>query len=154
MTVETARLPHIDEHSLLVDAAPERTWSALLDVVEGSVSAGGAPRIARLLGCEEAVATGPRPLAVGSTVPGFKVESATGPRELALRGRHRFSEYALVFRLDPSGEGRTRLRAETRAAFPGIKGEVYKTLVIRSRGHVLVTRRLLSATGRRAERRS
>ena len=47
---------------------------------------------------------------------------------------------------------RTRLRAETRADFPGVKGEAYKTMVIRTRGHVLVTRRLLGATKRRAER--
>jgi hypothetical protein len=146
------RLPHIDEHSATIGARPERTWEALLRAVDASVSAGGASRLARLLGCAETEAGGPRPLAAGSTVPGFRVEAATEPRELALAGRHRFSDYALVFRLDDLGAGRTRLRAETRAAFPGLKGEAYKTMVIRTRGHVLATRRMLDATRRRAER--
>lgn len=59
--------------------------------------------------------------------------------------------YALVFRLDGPDETHTRLRAETRAEFPGIKGSLYRTLVIRSRGHVLVTRRLLNAVKQRPE---
>ncbi len=151
--LESDRLPHIDEHSALVDAAVGPTWEALLRVVEGSFSAGGAGRFARILGCAETEAGGPRPLAAGSTVPGFRVEAATEGSELALAGSHRFSDYSLVFRLDDLGEGRTRLRAETRAAFPGLRGEAYKTMVIRTRGHVLATRRLLGATKRRAERR-
>jgi hypothetical protein len=150
--IESDLLPHIDEHSAVVGAGAERTWEALLRVVEGSVSADGAARFARLLGCADTEAGGPRPLAAGSTVPGFRVETATAQRELALTGSHRFSRYSLVFRLDDLGEGGTRLRAETRAAFPGLRGEAYKTMVIRTRGHVLATRRLLGATKRRAER--
>jgi hypothetical protein len=72
--------------------------------------------------------------------------------ELALAGRHRFSVYLLSFRLEDAGSGRTRLVAETRAAFPGLKGSVYRALVIGTRMHVVVTRRILSATKRRAER--
>lgn len=94
-------------------------------------------------------ASGPRPLAAGSTLPGFHVEVAEPGLELALAGSHRFSEYALIFRLADASAGRTRLRAETRAAFPGVKGAVYRTLVIGSRGHVLVTRRLLGAVAQR-----
>jgi hypothetical protein len=145
------RLPHIDEHSATIEAGAERTWEALLRTVEGSVSAGGATRLARLLGCSETEAAGPRPLAAGSTVPGFRVETATEPRELVLAGSHRFSDYSLAFRLDDLGTDGTRLRAETRADFPGLKGEAYKTMVIRTRGHVLATRRMLEATRRRAE---
>ena len=74
------------------------------------------------------------------------------PRELALVGNHRFSRYALIFRLEQADDDQTLLRAETRATFPGLKGQAYKTMVIRTRGHVLVTRRLLNATKRRAER--
>jgi hypothetical protein len=149
---EAAALPHIDEHSAPVDAAPGVTWEALLRTLESSVSAGNAPRFARMLGCADTEPGGPRPLAEGSTLPGFRVAAAEEPRELALAGRHRFSEYALVFRLDDLGEGGTRLRAETRAGFPGLKGQAYKTIVIRTGGHVLVTRRLLEAAKRRAER--
>jgi len=145
-------LPRIDEHSAVVGAAAGRTWDALLRVVEGSVSSGRAPPLARLLGCAETEAGGPRPLAEGSTIPGFRVDAATEPSELALSGSHRFSQYALVFRLDELGEDRTRLRAETLAEFPGLRGGAYRALVIGTRGHVLVTRRLLGATKRRAEK--
>ncbi len=37
-------------------------------------------------------------------MPGFRVAAARPAEELALAGRHRFSDYALVFRLDPVGE--------------------------------------------------
>jgi hypothetical protein len=150
---ETAqRLPHIDEHSLVVDAARGPTWESLLRVAEATVSAGAAPRFARILGCADTEPSGRRPLATGSVLPGFHVETATAPAELALAGSHRFSTYALIFRLDELGDGRTRVRAETRAEFPRLKGTVYKALVIGTRMHVLVTRRILGGVKRRAER--
>jgi hypothetical protein len=110
------------------------------------------PQIAKVLGCADVAAAGPRPLAGGSVLPGFRVVEANAPRGLSLSGRHRLPDYALVFRLEDLGGGRTRLRAETRAEFPGLKGSVYRALVIGTRGHVLVTSRLLGATKRRAER--
>ncbi len=152
MSAETERLPHLDEHSLTVEAGREGTWAALLRVVEATMSMAGAPRYARIVGCADTMASGPRPLATGSAFPGFHVATATAPAELALAGSHRFSDYALVFRLDELADDRTRLRAETRAEFPGFKGGVYRGLVIGTRMHVLVTRRLLGATKRRAER--
>jgi hypothetical protein len=152
MTSPSAALSHIDEHATLIEAGSQATWDALLRVIEGSVSAGGASGFARALGCADTAAAGPRPLAEGSAFPGFHVEAATEGRELALAGSHRFSAYSLIFRLDDLDAGETRLRAETRADFPGLRGEAYKTMVIRTRGHVLVTRRLLGATKRRAER--
>jgi hypothetical protein len=152
MTAASEQLPHVDEHSVVVEASPEPTWEALLRVAEGSVSSGGAPTLSRLLGCADTTAAGPRPLAAGSTLPGFHVAAATEPEGLSLAGSHRFSNYALIFRLDDLGDGRTRLRAETRAEFPGLKGGVYRALVIGTRIHVLVTRRILTATKRRAER--
>lgn len=148
----TQDLPHVDEHVVEIGATPEAVWEALLRVVEGSFGSTSTGRFARLLGCAETSSSGPRPLATGSTVPGFRVTVAERPRELALRGGHRFSDYALTFRLDESGEQRSHLRAETRARFPGLSGAAYRTLVIRSRGHVLVTRRLLGAVKQRAER--
>lgn len=152
MSAETEQLPYVDEHSLVVEAGPEPTWEALLRVAEATVSAGGAPRFARLLGCADIEGSGPRPLAPGSTVPGFHVAAAVAPVELALAGSHRFSTYALVFRLEDLGGGRTRIRAETRAEFPHLKGAVYRALVIGTRMHVLATRRILSGVKRRAER--
>jgi hypothetical protein len=145
-------LPHIDEHSAQIGSELDPAWEALLEVVEGSFAAGAASRGARLLGCADVSAAGPRPLATGSQVPGFHVEAAERPRLLALAGRHRFSNYALIFRLDEDAAGHTRIRAETRAEFPGFKGGAYRALVIGTRGHVLVTRRLIGAVKRRAER--
>lgn len=152
MSAEVERLPYVDEHSLVVAAAREEAWSSLLRVVEASVSSGVAPRFARILGCADTSASGPRPLAEGSALPGFHVAVAAAPVELALAGSHRFSSYALVFRLDPLEDGRTRVRAETRAEFPGLKGGVYRALVIGTRMHVLVTRRILAGVKRNAER--
>ena len=152
MSTEIERLPHVDEHALTVDADREATWAALLRAAEASVSSAGAPRYARLVGCADTEISGPRPLAVGSAYPGFHVAAATEPAELALAGSHRFSDYALIFRLDELADGCTRLRAETRAEFPGRKGALYKGLVIGTRLHVLATRRVLGATKRRAER--
>lgn len=144
------RLPFVDEHSSEIAAGPEAVWEALLRVTERSFGSARTGRVARLLGCADTTASGPRPLAAGSAFPGFHVDAAERPRELALAGSHRFSDYALTFRLDRLGEGRTRLRAETRAVFPGLKGAVYRALVIGSRGHVLLTRRLLGAVQRRS----
>jgi hypothetical protein len=146
-----SELPFVDELSVEIAAGSEPSWEALLRVVEGSFASARGRHPARLLGCEDLEPAGPRPLAAGSTFPGFHVEATEPPRELALAGRHRFSAYALTFRLDDR-DGATALRAETRAAFPGIHGRIYRALVIGTRMHVLVTRRLLAATKRRAER--
>lgn len=151
MPASSESLPYVDEHSVTIDADGEKTWSALLRVVEGTFGGGGTARFARLLGCADTAAGGPRPLAPGSTVPGFQVEAAEAPRELALGGSHRFSNYALIFRLK-EGDGGTILSAETRAGFPGLQGRAYRALVIGTHVHVLVTRRLLDAAKRRAER--
>jgi hypothetical protein len=91
-------------------------------------------------------------LAVGSAVVGFHVVTADPPSELALQGRHRFSDYALIFRIDGLGPQRSRLRAESRGAFPGVLGRVYKAAVVGTRGHVVVVRRMLADVARRSVR--
>ncbi len=133
-----AALPYVDEHAYEVAAAAGETWEALLVAVERSFGGARVARIARLLGCEDE--------------GGFHVAHSEPERELALVGRHRYSRYALIFRIDPMAADSSRVRAETRAEFPGLKGSVYRALVIGSRGHVLVTRRILAAVKRRAER--
>jgi hypothetical protein len=152
MSAATESLPHVDEHSLIVEADHAVAWDSLLRVVEASVSSGAAPRFARILGCADTSPSGPRPLAQGSVLSGFHVAAAAAAAELALAGSHRFSDYALIFRLDDIGEGRTRVRAETRAEFPHLKGTIYRALVIGTRMHVLVTRRILDGVKRHAER--
>ena len=144
-------LPHIDEHGVLVLAPQEVVWRALIKSVPGVFSGRAATRAARLLGCHETERSG-EPDMIGSTFPGFLVARVIEPAVLALEGQHRYSRYGLVFSLEPTKDERTLLRAETRAEFPGFKGTVYKTLVIGSRGHVVVTNRLLGAVKKRAER--
>jgi hypothetical protein len=145
-------LPYIDEHARVIAAPPAAVWDALGRTVEASVSAGAAPAYARAIGCEDREAGGPRPLAAGSTFSGFHVATAVPGEELTLAGSHHFSRYELVFRLDDLGGGRTRLRAQTRAVFPGLHGRLYRAAVIGTHMHVLVTSRILKATARRAER--
>lgn len=147
-------LPFIDEHARLVEAPPERAWAVLIRVLPRAFGGAGAERFARAIGCEEGAPDGRFP-AEGSALVGFRVARAEPPRELALTGRHRFSRYALTFRLDAMDEGRaTRVRAETRAEFPGIAGRAYRLAVIGTRGHVLVVRRLLRAVDRGSRRRA
>lgn len=153
MSSPTDRLPHVDELSVEVEADADATWEAVLRVTERTFGSPATGRLARLLACSDLEASGPRPLAAGSAFPGFHIEVAAPSTELALAGRHRFSDYALVLRLDDLGNDRTRLRAETRARFPGLKGRVYRTLVIGTRMHVLFTKRVLAAVKRSAERR-
>ena len=144
-------LPFVDEHEATVAAEPDRVWQALLTTLEQAFSRPAAAAYARLVGCRPASASGPRPLAPGSTLPGFRVVRAVPGSELVLEGRHRFSTYAMVVRLEPDGAGATHLRAETDATFPSVAGGAYRALVIGSRGHVLGMRRLLAAVRRRAE---
>jgi hypothetical protein len=142
-------LPFIDEHSLEIDAPPERVWKALMPVVAGSVNGRAKELFAGLVGVRDRRASG-RLEEAGSTIVGFRVADVQAASLLALAGRHRFSDYELIFHIDDLGNGRSRLRAETRAAFPGLRGEVYRTIVIRTRAHVLMVKRMLGAVARRS----
>lgn len=144
-------LPHIDEHGTLVLAPREVVWEALLKTVPNSFSAGVSTRVAKGLGCEETEHSG-EPDMIGSTFPGFMVARVIEPAVLALEGQHRFSRYGLIFSLEPTKDDRTLLRAETRAEFPGVKGSIYKALVVGTRVHVAATKRLLGGVKKRAER--
>jgi hypothetical protein len=150
------RLPYIDEHSTISEAGPEDTWSALVAVMAGTARSPLA-HYARVVGCEPASAHGDwrGELRAGATVPGFAVDEVSKPRRLTLTGRHRFSRYALTFELEPiETASATRLRAETRAAFPGVTGRVYRALVISSGAHRLAVHRLLRRVRHRAPRRA
>jgi hypothetical protein len=136
------QLPHIDEHVQRVAAPPDAAWATLLHVLRGSF--GGKGTVARLLGCEPAAGSARFEGGEGQTLPGFRVVEADPGRRLVLRGRHRFSRYELAFGLD-GGE----LRATTSAAFPGVRGRLYRAAVIGTGGHRIVTRRLLAEVARR-----
>jgi hypothetical protein len=149
---EIEDLPWIDEHASEIDAPASVVWPALLRTVERMTAGGAAPRYARLVGCADTEPGGPRPLEVGSTFPGFHVAEMAPQASLTLAGSHHFSDYALVFRLEPLNGRRTRILAETRAEFPGLKGRAYRAAVIGTRMHVLVVRRVMRGVARRAER--
>ncbi len=145
------KLPEIDEHGTLVNAPPEAVWDALAATISRALAGRLSTRFSRLLDCEETELSG-EPTRIGSTVPGFIVARSVKPGVLALEGRHRFSQYGLIFRLEPTKDNKTLLRAETRALFPGAKGSVYKALVIGTRIHVRAVNSILRAVRRRAER--
>ncbi|MGW2382568.1 hypothetical protein [Streptomyces sp. NPDC001658] len=148
--MDITALPRIDEHTTVVAADPAAVWPALGETLDRSFTRPRAARYARLVGVADRTASGPRPLTEGSAFPGFRVAAADPPRELVLIGRHHFSTYALTFRLEEAGAGRTRLRAETRARFPGPAGNLYRLMVVGTGAHAVFTRRLLAAVRRRA----
>ncbi|EMF53393.1 MULTISPECIES: hypothetical protein [Streptomyces] len=149
----SAPLPFVDEHAVLVEANADDVWWALAETLDWAFSRPAVVRYAKLVGCADHTAAGPRPPVEGATTfPGFRTAAATPPRELTLLGRHRFSSYTWTFRLDAEGPDHIRLRAETRAAFPGPAGGLYRLLVLGTGTHAKHTRRLLTDVRRRAER--
>jgi hypothetical protein len=131
------RLPFVDEYAAKVPSSPERTWDALVRVLRSDLSGGG--RLARVLGAFPSARSGDwSGDLTGATLPGFAVVEAQRPARLELRGHHRFSSYALVFLIDDG-----RVRAQTYAAFPGLRGRAYRALVIGTRAHRVLVRRLL-----------
>jgi hypothetical protein len=146
-----ADLPRVDEHATDIAAGVEEVWPILLDNVDGAFAGTGMALYARVVGSPDWAASGPRPLAEGSTVPGFQVVTVVPEAELVLAGRHRFASYALIFRLEETAAGGSRLRAETRAVFPGFAGGLYRLLVIGTGGHVVAVRRMLAGIRRRCE---
>jgi hypothetical protein len=150
--MQAAQLPYIDEHTIDVAADADELWPVLLEALDRTFSRPAMARFARIVGCADSAATGPRPLTEGSTVPGFRVVVAVPGCELALQGRHRFSSYALTYRLERVTSGRSRLRAESRAAFPGLAGGFYRMLIIGTGGHVVAVGHSLSVIRRSYER--
>jgi hypothetical protein len=152
--MQTSQLPYLDEHATAIAAGVDDVWLALIETLDRTFSRTHATGFAWTIRCADRTASGPRPLAEGSTIPGFRVAAAAPGSELVLEGRHRFSAYALIFRLEQIDAGRSLLRAESRAAFPGLAGGVYRLLVVGTGGHVVATRRLLSAIASRSESRA
>jgi hypothetical protein len=144
-------LPFVDEHYVEIAASAEQVWDALISVLSGVTEGRSGEPLARALGCAQTEAEG-EPGEIGSTIPGFVVTRSIRPAVLALMGQHRFSRYALIFSIVDKPSGLVLLGAQTRAEFPGRRGRVYRGLVIGTRGHVLVTTRILRAVRKRAER--
>ena len=145
-------LPFVDEHYIQIAAPPEIVWDALIHAVDGIGAGRSAPRISRVLGCAQTEVRGGGAGDVGSTLPGFMVTRAIKPAVLALMGQHRYSRYALIFRILQKPSGLVLLSAQTRAEFPGRSGRAYRSLVIGSRGHVAATTSIMRSVRKRAER--
>ncbi len=139
------QVPYIDEHFTVINAPSGRVWKALASVLRDDLGVGGGAPIARLLRCEPAKRSAEFDARPGQTLPGFRVAGAERGRRLTLEGSHRFSRYRLTFILDGD-----RLVARTHAAFPGLRGRLYRTAVIGTGGHRIVTRRLLRQVASRA----
>jgi hypothetical protein len=157
MSQPAADLPFIDVHSRTVDAPAELVWDALAQVMKGwterplpKVFVGIGPLLARALACSDTEPPAPGVGMPASTV-GFHVARAESPSLVSFQGRHRFSRYALTFRIQPAGDSGSVIEAETRAVFPGLSGRLYKQAVIGSRGHVLAVGRMLTTVKRLAE---
>ncbi|HET6617045.1 MAG TPA: hypothetical protein VFH69_04480 [Gemmatimonadota bacterium] len=147
----SGELPLLDEHVVGSAADPLRVWGALPEGIAATFDRGRGRALAGLLGCRERGAEAPFAAVEGATIPGFRVARSDPPREIALEGRHRFSRYRLTFEIEPRGSG-SRIRAVTHADFPGVRGALYRALVVGSGGHRIVTRRILNSIARRAER--
>jgi hypothetical protein len=156
----TGEPPFIDAHSITVAAPAEQVWEATAQVVRRwpehtfprlGASGAAAPMFARLLGCADIDRPPPGP-GVPEAVVGFRVARVEQPSLIALEGEHRFSRYALTFKIEPADGSSSIVTAETRAAFRGRAGRGYRTAVIGTGAHVIVVRRLLSSIKRRAER--
>ncbi len=146
------RLPYIDEHRIRVGAPPERVWVALQSVLRAQLDGSSGVPVKKLLGLHPAELRGDWSgmLHTGDSLPGFEVVEIQEPCRLALRGEHRFSRYALVFELDPTGTADCTLRAQSWATFPGLAGKGYRAMVIGTGGHRLAVRHLLRSIAKRA----
>lgn len=129
-------LPHIDEHSITIDAPRDLVWTALLGYADASIGVPEGNLVTKLLGTEPA--------------RGFAVTESRPPHHLGLGGKHRFSRYLLTFDLSDLPDGGTRVSAHSYGEFPGLPGFAYRTLVIGSRGHVLAVRHMLQGIRRRS----
>lgn len=123
-------LPFVDDQSVEVARPVEAVWESVRAWADRPAR-GLVRRYARL---------------VGVTTSGdrlFDVDRAEEPVLLVLVGAHRFARYRLTLTLVGTGAARTRLTASTHAAFPGVLGSAYRTAVIRTGAHAVVTRGLL-----------
>jgi hypothetical protein len=128
-------LPYVDEHAITIDAPRDVVWTALQRHVTTSLRLVERGLLVRILRTE------PR--------AGFEVAESVPGERLSLVGRHRFSRYRLDFEL-ADADGATRLNALTYAVFPGVRGRIYRTLVIGTRGHVLATNHVLRSIRQRS----
>lgn len=131
---------YIDEHTITITASRHAVWTSLRTFVGGMVRDARTPlgsRVERLLGTE------PR--------SGFAVAQESPERRIVLVGQHRFARYRLEFELTDGAAGIT-VTARSFGDFFGHRGRCYRLLVVGTRGHVLVVRRMLRTIRSRSMR--
>lgn len=145
-------LPFIDEYDRRIDAATEYVWPALVATV-GRITPELPRWLATAWGLDPSRRSGEwaESVSVGDSVPGFTATGIEQGQTLALRGSHRFAEYELRFELEPASAGQTRLRALTSADFHGLRGRIYRALVIGTGGHRIAVGRILTRVSRRVQ---
>jgi hypothetical protein len=89
--VQISQLPYLDEHATAIAADVDDVWPVVVETLDRALSRAGMASYTRTVGCADCTASGPRLLAEGSTIPGFRVVAAVPASELVLEGRHRFS---------------------------------------------------------------
>lgn len=82
----------------------------------------------------------------------WRIVQSQRPAVHVLEGRHPFATYRLAFRVHDAASDQSIVTAESRAAFPGLKGSAYRTAVIGTRFHVLAVKAMMRRIARRAER--
>lgn len=138
-----ADLPFIDEFDATIDAPPVAVFQSLCRRIGRGFEGAAGRAFTSVIGCAYRGNSFTNPPIEGQEVNGFRVAKVDEPRELILEGRHRFASYRLSFFIESPGEGRSRLRAKTEAAFPGITGSVYRGLVIGTGAHAFIVKQML-----------
>ncbi len=134
----TGRPAYVDKHSrLLPGVPPERAYAAARSYAERltRTPTGVLAAFTRLWGTEPA--------------SGFAIVDEQPPSVVTLAGRHRFSRYEMDLRVDQAVDGSV-VTVVTLADFPGVRGAVYRTALMGSRGHVLAVERMLASIERLA----
>jgi hypothetical protein len=130
----TIGLPYLDRHWVVIGASRAQAWLALRTYATHGLGIADTNPLGSLL------ATHPR--------SGFEITIEQPPRQLVVRGRHRFAEYAIVFELRASNSTSTQLNAYSYARFIGVAGAVYRRLVLGTRLHALATDHMLRVVRR------
>ncbi len=150
--LNSPELPFLDQHETLAAASADEVFDAAVRVFYRRLNSPVARAYAWLVRAEPRRPTGDSGFAVGDVFAAFRVDECERPSRVVLAGRHRFAMYRLTFTCVAHGAGATRVAIRTDAAFPGVLGSLYRLVVIRSGGHVVVTRQLLRSIARSAAR--
>lgn len=138
-------LPFIDEYDATIEAPSIAVFQSVCRRLGRSFEGAAGRAFTTLLGCAHRGNSFTDPPLPGQEVNGFRVAGVDEPRELILEGRHRFASYRLSFFIESLDPDRSRLRAKTEAAFPGVAGAFYRALVIGSGAHAFIVKQMLGS---------